>query len=59
MPLVKATLKVDIKTILTELKDATDQEAAIEKYATDMSDAIDTYIRSATVVVTGTTGTIQ
>lgn len=68
MPLVKATLEQNIKTMLIDLRDDLDQGEAIDKYAAMMANAVDTYIRSATVVVTGTsisggavtgTGTIQ
>ena len=48
MPLVKATLQAELASILSNT-DNTAQQAA-EKIAT----AIDTYIKSATVTVTGT-----
>ncbi len=51
MGLVVATLKADIKSILTDLKDDVNQEVAIEKYAHRLSLAIDKYIRSGTVEV--------
>lgn len=54
MPLLKDTLKQDIKTMLTDLRDELDQDESIEKYATAITNAIDTYIKSATVIVTGT-----
>ncbi|TSE05677.1 hypothetical protein [Aquimarina algiphila] len=54
MALVTALLKKDIKGILNDLKNDTDQEAAIEKYADQLSRAIETYVKSATVIVTGT-----
>jgi len=54
MALVKSKLKNDIKQIFVTLRtyDGTDgntQEDAIEKMATDLANAIDLYIRSATV----------
>ncbi len=51
MALVVATLKADIKSILTDLKNDENQEGAIEKYAHKLSIAIDKYIRSGTVEI--------
>lgn len=51
MPLVKETLKQEIKALATEMTKETDQEAALEKYATRLADIIDSYIKSATVTV--------
>jgi hypothetical protein len=51
MPLVKATLQAELASILSNT-DNTAQQAA-EKIAT----AIDAYIKSATVTVTGTSAT--
>lgn len=54
MALIKETLKQPIKAMLYQLRDELDQDASIEKYASLMTDAVDAYIRSATVVVIGT-----
>ena len=51
MPLVKATLQAELASILSNT-DNTAQQAA-EKIA----DAVDAYIKSATVTVTGTSAT--
>ena len=53
MPLVVTTLELDILSILNKLKDdnSEDQTKAINKYAKDLSIAIDKYIKTATVVV--------
>ncbi|MBW7838457.1 MAG: hypothetical protein H3C36_02210 [Chitinophagaceae bacterium] len=56
MALNKGILKNDIRGILNDLKTETDQEAAIEKFASMLSDAIDDYIKSAQVVGTDSTG---
>jgi len=62
MTLVKATLKVDIVTLLNSLKTNEDQSASVEEFATGLSDIIDAYIKTATVNVlagipVATTGT--
>lgn len=49
MPLVKATLVNQIKSIMNALKTEEDQNAAIDKFANDLATAVDTYIKSATV----------
>lgn len=49
MALDKTGLKNSIKTMLQEMGSAENQEAAIEKFATDLSDAIDTYVKSASI----------
>ena len=54
MALSREILKTEIKTLLDELKDDLNQVDAIDKYAEQLSSAIDTYIKSATVTVTGT-----
>lgn len=52
MALNKAGLKADIKTMLVELKEAADQETAIEKFASDLSNALDKFVKSASVYAT-------
>lgn len=42
--------------MLGTLKGETNQEAAIEKMATDLSEAIDMYVKTATVVGTDSQG---
>lgn len=54
MALDKNQLKSDIKSVLNELKTATDQDAAIEQYADKLSTAIDTYVKTASITyITG------
>jgi hypothetical protein len=54
MPLVQETLKTEIKSLLNSLKSEINQEQAIDKFANDLTQAIDAYIKTATVTVTGT-----
>lgn len=50
MSLVKATLVSDIKSLLNETKiDEGSQSSSIDNYAEKLADAIDKYIKSATV----------
>ena len=51
MPLVKATLQAELASILSNTNNTAD--SAAQKIA----DAIDAYIKSATVTVTGTSAT--
>jgi galactitol-specific phosphotransferase system IIB component len=48
----KAGLKTNIKTMLQELNDAEDQNAAIEKFATDFSNAMDIFVKTASIHAT-------
>jgi primosomal protein N'' len=59
MALVKQNLKTEIKNMLNDLKNETDQAVAIEMFAERLATIIDNYIRSATVTttVTGTDAT--
>lgn len=55
MALDKNTLKLSIVTLLNQLKDYDEssgktQADAINKFATDLSNAIDTYVKSGTVI---------
>jgi hypothetical protein len=66
MPLDKPGLKTKIITLLQTLytnPEGLTTEAAREKYATDLSDAIDEFVRTGFVQTTGTasaqTGTIS
>lgn len=52
MALDKAGLKTNIKTMLEELGNTPDRDQAIEKFATDLSDAIDSYVKTATIYAT-------
>ena len=59
MALNKNGLKSDIDTLLNALlafdgEAGKTQDDAIEKFKTDLSDAIDTFVKSATVTVPGT-----
>lgn len=56
MALNKGTLKSAIIGLLNDLKDEEDQPAAIEKFADQLSDAIDSYVRTAQVVGTDSNG---
>jgi len=54
MALVKTVLKNDLKAVFDALKkfdgsDGKSQDEAIEKLANDLADAIDSYIKSATI----------
>lgn len=54
MPLVKSTLKSDIKAALKEMFEQTENpEDAMDKYADKLSTAIDKYIKTGTVNTTG------
>lgn len=52
MALDKAGLKGNIVTMLEELTETPDRDQAIEKFATDLSNAIDTYVKTATIYAT-------
>lgn len=59
MSLNKVGLKSDIDTLLNALLEfdgssGQTQADAIEKYKSDLADAIDTFVKSATVTVPGT-----
>lgn len=59
MPLNKTVLRSDIDTLLNALLEfeggsGQEQSDAIDKFKTDLSDAIDTFVKSATVTVPGT-----
>lgn len=59
MALNKAGLKASIKNLINALKvydgsTGQTQDEAIEKFANDLSDYIDTYVKTATVNVTTT-----
>ncbi|WP_136464947.1 hypothetical protein [Flagellimonas onchidii] len=56
MALVRSTLKNEIKTLLNDLKDDLNQDSAIEKYAEELSLAVDNYVKSAIVVGTDSQG---
>ena len=63
MPLNKPALKADIITILTTLKGQTDNPMqSIEQFAEALATAIDKYVKTGTVITTGSattqTGTI-
>jgi hypothetical protein len=45
-------LKNDIKTMLDQLKTMDEREAAIEKFATDMANAMTVFVRTATIYAT-------
>ena len=51
MPLVKATLKTKIKNLLSDMK--TKEEVSDDEFAEKLSTAIDSYIKSATITVSG------
>ncbi|MBW7839228.1 MAG: hypothetical protein H3C36_06265 [Chitinophagaceae bacterium] len=52
MALNKTGLKAEIKSMLNELKEDLDQSEAIERFATKLSNAIDSYVKTAQVVGT-------
>lgn len=52
MALNKPQLKLDIMALLNEMKTKTDQAESIDAFSTGLSDIIDSYIRSATVMAT-------
>lgn len=56
MALNKAQLKSDIKTMLNELKEDLNQEAAIERYASQLAEAVDNYVKTAQIVGTDSSG---
>ena len=63
MPLNKPALKAEIVTILTTLKGQTDNPAqSIQQFAEALATAIDNYVKTGTVITTGSattqTGTI-
>ena len=55
--LLKANLKTDIKAIFNNLKNEENQDIAIEKFATDLSNAIYDFTTSGLVTVNGTSQT--
>ncbi len=59
MALNKTGLKNSIKTMLEELNAEKDQETGIEKFATNLSNAIDTFIKTATVSTTVTVTSVS
>lgn len=56
MALNKTQLKSDIKTMLNELKEDLNQEAAIERYASQLAEAVDNYVKTAQIVGTDSSG---
>lgn len=61
MPLNKVGLKSDISTLLNALlnfdnSSGKTQSDAIDKFKNDLADAIDTYVKTATVNVTSVSG---
>ena len=61
MPLNKTGLKSDISTLLNALlafdnSSGQTQSDAIDKFKNDLADAIDTYVKTATVNVTSVSG---
>jgi hypothetical protein len=58
MPLVKLTLEAAIKAAFVKQaakqKEGDDPKASIDELAADIATAVDTYIKSALVTVTGT-----
>lgn len=58
MALIKAILKADIKKILLDLRDRTNnQDKAIDDYATALSDAIDKFVKSGDITTVGSSTT--
>lgn len=58
MPLNKPALKADIITILTTLKGQTDNPMqSIEQFAEALATAIDKYVKTGTVITTGSATT--
>lgn len=54
MPLNKASLKSSIASALSADRPNLDKAAYCEAVASDIADAVDTYVKGATVTVTGT-----
>ncbi|HAP94537.1 hypothetical protein [Epilithonimonas hominis] len=54
MTLNKPQLIQDIKDIQDELKDEVDYETSKQKFAEMLADAIEKYVKSGTVEITGT-----
>jgi hypothetical protein len=53
MPLDKTTFKADVKQLLTDLStNEGDQDAAFDEFADGLANAIDTYIKTATITAT-------
>lgn len=52
MALDKATLKATIRQTLDDLSQMDDREESREKFATDLADAIDVFVKSATIYAT-------
>jgi hypothetical protein len=48
----KSQLKIRILTMLNELKSMDNQAESIEKFASDLSDAVDEFVKTATVAAT-------
>lgn len=56
MALNKGTLKAAIIDMLNDLINEEDQPAAIERFADQLSDAVDSYVRDAQVIGTDSNG---
>lgn len=54
MALVVSNLKATIKGLLADMSERTDKDVAADEFAGRLATAIDGYIRSATITVTGT-----
>lgn len=53
MPLDKTTFKADVKKLLTDLStNEGDQSAAFDEFADGLANAIDSYIKTATITAT-------
>lgn len=53
MPLDKTTFKADVKQLLTDLStNEGDQDTAFDQFADGLANAIDTYIKTATITAT-------
>lgn len=52
MALDKHGLEVSIKTLLLELQDGSDREAAIDQLAAGLANAVDTYVKTAAIYAT-------
>ena len=51
MPLIKANLKTGIKNLLSEMR--AKEDVSDDEFAEKLSTAIDSYIKSATITVSG------
>ena len=52
MALDKTTLQSDIETMLQDMEGVENRTDAIEKFAADLSDAIDKYVKTASIYAT-------